>query len=97
AEIDAPEDESGRHTHDDPRWTKTVAQLHDRVLRALGYTPAPATLTVERAGRTHDVEVEVAHAEPGLVAIACGWAAEPDAARDPAGPGRLLHPVDLPQ
>jgi hypothetical protein len=95
AEVDAPEEESGWRTHDDPRWTKTVADLHDRVLRALGYTPAPATLTVERAGRTHDIEV--AHAEPGLVAIACGWAAEPDAARDPAGPGRLLHPVDLQQ
>ncbi|CAL9421849.1 hypothetical protein SUDANB60_01848 [Streptomyces sp. enrichment culture] len=95
AEVDAPEEESGWRTHDDPRWTKTVADLHDRVLRALGYTPAPATLTVERAGRSHDIEV--AHAEPGLVAIACGWAAEPDAARDPAGPGRLLHPVDLQQ
>ncbi|MFF0585871.1 hypothetical protein ACFYWD_07900 [Streptomyces sp. NPDC003781] len=95
AEIDAPEDESGWRTHDDPRWIKTVAELHDRVLRALGYTPTPATLTVERAGRTYDIEV--AHAEPGLVAIACGWAAEPDAARDPAGPGRLLHPVDIPQ
>lgn len=95
AEVDAPEEESGWRTHDDARWTKTVADLHDRVLRALGYTPAPATLTVERAGRTHDIEV--AHAEPGLVAIACGWAAEPDAARDPAGPGRLLHPVDLQQ
>ncbi|MGY5009947.1 hypothetical protein ACWCY6_17960 [Streptomyces sp. 900105755] len=95
AEVDAPEEESGWRTHDDARWTKTVSDLHDRVLRAFGYTPAPVTLTVERAGRTHDIEV--AHAEPGLVAIACGWAAEPDAARDPAGPGRLLHPVDLQQ
>ncbi|MFF5856375.1 hypothetical protein ACFY8B_12150 [Streptomyces sp. NPDC012751] len=94
-EVDAPDEESGRRTYDEPRWTKTVADLHDRVLRALGYTPAPATLTVERAGRTHDIPV--AHAEPGLVALACGWAAEPDAARDPAGPGRLLHPVDIPQ
>ncbi|MFF3735842.1 hypothetical protein [Streptomyces sp. NPDC002566] len=95
AEVDAPEDESGWRTHDDPRWIKTVAELHERVLRALGYTPTPATLTVERAGRTYDIEVT--HAEPGLVAIACGWAAEPDAARDPAGPGRLLHPVDIQQ
>ncbi|MFC9846252.1 hypothetical protein ACFWFF_04500 [Streptomyces sp. NPDC060223] len=95
AEVDAPEEESGWRTHDDARWTKTVEDVHDRVLRALGYTPAPATLTVERAGRTYDIEV--AHAEPGLVAIACGWAAEPDAARDPAGPGRLLHPVDIQQ
>ncbi|MFG6300133.1 MULTISPECIES: hypothetical protein [Streptomyces] len=95
AELDVPEGESGWRTYGDPRWTKTVADLHDRVLRALGYTPAPVTLTVERAGRTYDIEV--AHAEPGLVALTCGWAAEPDAARDPAGPGRLLHPVDLPQ
>ncbi|MER7403609.1 hypothetical protein ABT373_14240 [Streptomyces sp. NPDC000070] len=95
AELDAPEGESGWRTYGDPRWTKMVADLHGRVLRALGYTPAPATLTIERAGRTYDVEV--AHAEPGLVSLTCGWAAEPDAARDPAGPGRLLHPVDLPQ
>ncbi|MGV9279380.1 hypothetical protein [Streptomyces sp. NPDC003730] len=95
AEVDAPDEESGWRTYDDVRWTKAVADLHDRVLRALGYTPAPATLTVERAGRTYDIPV--AHAEPGLVALACGWAAEPDAARDPAGPGRLLYPVDLPQ
>ncbi|WP_133886439.1 class I SAM-dependent DNA methyltransferase [Streptomyces sp. BK208] len=95
AEVDAPDEESGWRTYDDARWTKTAADLHDRVLRALGYTPAPATLTIERAGRTYDIPV--AHAEPGLVALACGWAAEPDAARDPAGPGRLLHPVDIPQ
>ncbi|MFF5531954.1 hypothetical protein ACFY71_05680 [Streptomyces cinerochromogenes] len=95
AEVDAPDEESGWRTYEDARWTKTVADLHDRVLRALGYTPAPATLTVERAGRAYDIPV--AHAEPGLVALACGWAAEPDAARDPAGPGRLLHPVDIPQ
>lgn len=95
AEIDAPEEESGWRTYDDARWTKTVADLHDRVLVALGCTPAPAALPVERAGRRYDVEV--AHAEPGLVAIACGWAAEPDAARDPAGPARLLHPVDMQQ
>lgn len=95
AELDAPEGESGWRTYDDARWTKTVTDLHDRVLRAFGYTPAPATLTVERTGRTYDIQVS--HAEPGLVAIACGWAAEPDAARDPAGPGRLLHPVDIAQ
>ncbi|WP_328693522.1 class I SAM-dependent DNA methyltransferase [Streptomyces phaeochromogenes] len=37
----------------------------------------------------------MAHAEKGLVAVDCGWAAEPDAALDPEGPGRLLEPVPL--
>lgn len=43
----------------------------------------------------HTYEIPVAHAEQGLVAVDCGWAAEPDAALDPDGPGRLLTPVQL--
>ncbi|GAA4946796.1 hypothetical protein GCM10023238_11410 [Streptomyces heliomycini] len=61
------------------------------MLRALGYDAKPRVLSVERAGRAY--EVPVARAEKGLVALDCGWAAEPDAALDPKGRGRLLEPV----
>ncbi|SFD58725.1 restriction endonuclease [Streptomyces aidingensis] len=80
-------------TYDNPRWRERVTALNSSVLRALGYDAKPQTLTVRRADQEH--EVRVAHAEPGLVALDCGWAAEPDDALDPQGPGRLLHPLVL--
>ncbi|MFC5214740.1 class I SAM-dependent DNA methyltransferase [Streptomyces coerulescens] len=80
-------------TYEAPAWRERAAALNAHVLRALGYDAKPQTLTVERADHTY--EVQVAHAEPGLVALDCGWAAEPDAALDPSGPGRLLHRLPL--
>ncbi|MEV6107817.1 class I SAM-dependent DNA methyltransferase [Streptomyces sp. NPDC051940] len=80
-------------TYDRPEWREQATALNASVLRALGYDAKPATLTVTRAD--HEYEVVVAHCEPGLVALDCGWAAEPDAALDPDGAGRLLHPVQL--
>ncbi|MFI8242404.1 class I SAM-dependent DNA methyltransferase [Streptomyces sp. NPDC085866] len=98
-----PEDEDGiisvRDADDDvltygaPQWRERVRALNAEVLRALGYDAKPRVLSVERAGRGY--EVPVAHAEKGLVALDCGWAAEPDAALDPKGRGRLLEPVPL--
>ncbi|MEU9914745.1 class I SAM-dependent DNA methyltransferase [Streptomyces sp. NPDC051001] len=98
-----PEDEDGfrvvregdeeRVTYGDPAWRERVRALNAEVLRALGYDAKPRTLTVVRAGQTY--EIPVAHAEKGLVALDCGWAAEPDAAVDPKGRGRLLEPVPL--
>ncbi|MFG2984440.1 class I SAM-dependent DNA methyltransferase [Streptomyces sp. NPDC048258] len=80
-------------TYDAPEWRERAAALNTSVLRSLGYDAKPQTLTVTRADHTY--EIPVAHAEPGLVAVDCGWAAEPDAALDPEGPGRLLTPVHL--
>ncbi|MFD8639979.1 class I SAM-dependent DNA methyltransferase [Streptomyces zaomyceticus] len=80
-------------TFDAPEWRERAAGLNASVLRALGYDAKAQTLTVTRADHTY--EIPVAHAEPGLVAVDCGWAAEPDAALDPDGPGRLLHEVPL--
>lgn len=75
-------------------WPKRVTELHLATLRALGYGDAhEQTVTVHRAG--HEYSVQAAHAEPGLIAVSCGWTAEPDAALDPDGAGRLLHPVAL--
>ncbi|MEV2210411.1 class I SAM-dependent DNA methyltransferase [Streptomyces sp. NPDC050997] len=80
-------------TYGDPEWRERVRALNAEVLRALGYDAKPRTLTVVRAGQTY--EIPVAHAEKGLVALDCGWAAEPDAALDKKGRGRLLEPVPL--
>ncbi|MCP3816581.1 class I SAM-dependent DNA methyltransferase [Streptomyces sp. A3M-1-3] len=75
-------------------WPKRLTDLHLATLRALGYGDAhEQTVTVHRAG--HEYSVQAAHAEPGLIAVSCGWTAEPDAALDPDGAGRLLHPVAL--
>ncbi|MGW0942453.1 class I SAM-dependent DNA methyltransferase [Streptomyces sp. NPDC002623] len=98
-----PEDEDGTAaaqdteddsaTYDSPAWAERVRALNAEVLHALGYDAKPRTMTVTRADQPY--EVRVAHAEKGLVAVDCGWAAEPDAALDPEGPGRLLEPVPL--
>ncbi|MFJ3549904.1 class I SAM-dependent DNA methyltransferase [Streptomyces sp. NPDC090114] len=89
----APDTEDDTATYASPAWRERVRALNGDVLRALGYDAKPRTLTVTRADRPY--EVGVAHAEKDLVAVDCGWAAEPDAALDPRGPGRLLDPVPL--
>ncbi|MGW2037237.1 Eco57I restriction-modification methylase domain-containing protein [Streptomyces virginiae] len=89
----APDTEDDSVTYGAPAWRERVLALNSDVLRSLGYDAKPRTITVERARQTY--EIPVAHAEKGLVAVNCGWAAEPDAALDPEGPGRLLDPVPL--
>ncbi|MBQ1157832.1 class I SAM-dependent DNA methyltransferase [Streptomyces sp. A73] len=80
-------------TYASPEWRERVRALNADVLRALGFDAKPDTLTVQRADAAH--EVTVAHREKDLVALDCGWAAEPDDALDGDGPGRLLDPVVL--
>ncbi|MFE1873717.1 class I SAM-dependent DNA methyltransferase [Streptomyces sp. NPDC059496] len=91
--VSTPDTEDDSATYGSPAWRERVRALNTDVLRSLGYDAKPRTLTVERAGQTY--AIPVAHAEKGLVAVDCGWAAEPDAALDPNGPGRLLEPVSL--
>jgi hypothetical protein len=75
-------------------WRKRFTELHLDTLHALGHTDAhEQTVTVHRADHAHTLQV--LHAEPGLYAVSCGWTTDPDAALDPDGAGRLLHPVDL--
>lgn len=75
-------------------WQKRFTEVHLDTLHALGYADAhERTVTVHRAD--HAYTVQVAHAEPGLYAVSCGWTTEPDAALDPDEAGRLLHPVAL--
>ncbi|SDT11706.1 hypothetical protein SAMN04489716_2558 [Actinoplanes derwentensis] len=74
--------------------------LHTTILSWLGYLEPgttqrePVAITVERAN--HEYEVLVAHSEPGIVVIECGWATDPDEVVDPdEDAGRLRHPFDL--
>ncbi|MEU2599706.1 class I SAM-dependent DNA methyltransferase [Streptomyces hirsutus] len=80
-------------TYDAPEWRDQVRALNTEVLHALGFDAKPGTLTVVRADQSH--EVTVAHAEKDLVALDCGWSAEPDDALDPDGAGRLLDELRL--
>ncbi|MFJ5557373.1 class I SAM-dependent DNA methyltransferase [Streptomyces sp. NPDC093250] len=80
-------------TYDAPEWRDRVRTLNAEVLRALGFDAKPGTLTVVRADQSY--EVTVAHAEKDLVALDCGWSAEPDDALDPDGAGRLLEELRL--
>jgi hypothetical protein len=77
-------------------WRKRLTESHLDTLHALGYTAAhEQPVTVHRTD--HAYAVQVVHAEPGLYAVSCGWTTQPDAALDPDGAGRLLHPVTLEQ
>ncbi|WP_081240837.1 restriction endonuclease [Streptomyces viridosporus] len=80
-------------TYDAPEWRDRVRALNAEVLHALGFDAKPGTLTVVRADQSH--EVTVAHSEKDLVALDCGWSAEPDDALDPDGAGRLLDELRL--
>ncbi|MGX4688661.1 class I SAM-dependent DNA methyltransferase [Streptomyces sp. JNUCC 63] len=80
-------------TYDAPEWRDRVRALNAEVLRALGFDAKPGTLTVVRADQSY--EVTVAHTEKDLVALDCGWSAEPDDALDPDGAGRLLDELRL--
>ncbi|MER6064111.1 class I SAM-dependent DNA methyltransferase [Streptomyces sp. NPDC001792] len=80
-------------TYDAPEWRDRVHALNAEVLRALGFDAKPGTLTVVRADQSY--EVTVAHTEKDLVALDCGWSAEPDDALDPEGAGRLLDELRL--
>lgn len=73
--------------------TKRLNEFHGEVLKALGFAAARQTIEFERAGRAFSVQV--ACAEPTLVAVECGWATEVDAALDDDQAGRLLVPVEL--
>ncbi|GAB3970917.1 class I SAM-dependent DNA methyltransferase [Plantactinospora veratri] len=80
-------------TYDNPEWCKRLTDWHQEVLRALGYQAAPAEITVHRAGREHTLTVAF-HGD-GILALDCGWTAANDAALDPAGAGRLVHPLRI--
>ncbi|MCX5555297.1 hypothetical protein [Streptomyces sp. NBC_00038] len=85
------DDEARLNTHNNPEWTKRLAEWHQMVLRTLGYDTSPAELTVHRAGRDHTLPV--AYHGHGIIALDCGWTAANDDALNPDRAGRLLSSV----
>ena len=71
-----------------------VRKLNGRVLSALGFTPAPAGLSVESAGQPFDIPVT--YYGQNVLAVDCDWATDTDAAFNPDGGGRLLQSLELP-
>ncbi|MCQ9182896.1 class I SAM-dependent DNA methyltransferase [Streptomyces sp. IBSBF 2953] len=80
--------------HDDTPegvWRAGLDAWHVRVLKALGFTPAPGHLTVHSAAAP--IAVPVAHSEPGVVVLTGGFADDVAATRGEGSANRLAVPV----
>jgi hypothetical protein len=78
---------------DEGAWRTGLADWHTRLLRALGFDPAPGHLTAH--GAAGPVAVPVAHHEPGLVVLTGGFTQEPGETRGNAPANRLPAPVRI--
>ncbi|MFF5341481.1 Eco57I restriction-modification methylase domain-containing protein [Streptomyces althioticus] len=72
-------------------WRAGLHAWHDRVLKALGFTPRPGHLTVH--GAAGPVAVPVAHSEPGVAVLTGGFADDLAATRGDGTANRLSAPV----
>ncbi|MFD6038997.1 Eco57I restriction-modification methylase domain-containing protein [Streptomyces griseoincarnatus] len=72
-------------------WRAGLHAWHDRVLKALGFTPRPGHLTVH--GAAGPVAVPVAHSEPGVAVLTGGFADDLAATRGDGPANRLPAPV----
>ncbi|MFD5929454.1 Eco57I restriction-modification methylase domain-containing protein [Streptomyces sp. NPDC060333] len=74
-------------------WRAALAAWHGRVLKALGFSPAPGHFTVHTP--TGTVAAPVLHQEPGIVVLAGGFADDLDATRGDGHANHLAAPVRL--
>ncbi|MFF9758824.1 MULTISPECIES: Eco57I restriction-modification methylase domain-containing protein [Streptomyces] len=74
-------------------WRADLHAWHERVLRALGFTPCPGHLTVH--GAAGPVAVPVAHSEPGVAVLTGGFADDIGATRGDGSANRLSVPVHV--
>ncbi|MFI1027032.1 Eco57I restriction-modification methylase domain-containing protein [Streptomyces sp. NPDC020951] len=72
-------------------WRADLNAWHVRVLKALGFTPAPGHLTVH--GAAAPVAVPVAHSEPGIAVLTGGFADDVATTRGEGSANRLAVPV----
>ncbi|MEU2897010.1 Eco57I restriction-modification methylase domain-containing protein [Streptomyces sp. NPDC001273] len=72
-------------------WRAGLHAWHERVLKALGFTPRPGHLTVH--GAAGPVAVPVAHSEPGVTVLTGGFADDIGATRADGSANRLSVPV----
>ncbi|MFI9725766.1 Eco57I restriction-modification methylase domain-containing protein [Streptomyces sp. NPDC052092] len=72
-------------------WRAGLHAWHERVLKALGFTPCAGHLTVH--GAAGPVAVPVAHSEPGVAVLTGGFADDIGATRGDGSANRLPVPV----
>ncbi|WP_159425858.1 Eco57I restriction-modification methylase domain-containing protein [Streptomyces noursei] len=85
--------EAEADTAPEGEWRATLAGWHERLLKALDFTPRPGHFTAHTP--TGPVAVPVAHSEPGVLVLTGGFAEDLDATRGD-GPANLLPaPVRL--
>ncbi|MFC8658887.1 Eco57I restriction-modification methylase domain-containing protein [Streptomyces parvus] len=74
-------------TSPEGEWRAALAGWHERLLRALDFTPRPGHFTARTP--TGPIAVPVAHSEPGVLVLTGGFAEDLDATRGD-GPANLL-------
>ncbi|MGW6567060.1 Eco57I restriction-modification methylase domain-containing protein [Streptomyces sp. NPDC054975] len=74
-------------TSPEGEWRATLAGWHERLLKALDFTPQPGHFTAHTP--TGPIAVPVAHSEPGVLVLTGGFAEDLDATRGD-GPANLL-------
>ncbi|THA63224.1 class I SAM-dependent DNA methyltransferase [Streptomyces sp. A0958] len=74
-------------------WRGALDGWHERLLKALGFDPRPGHFTARTP--TGPIAVPVAHAEPGVVVLAGGFAEDLDATRGDGPANLLAAPVRL--
>ncbi|MFJ9479693.1 Eco57I restriction-modification methylase domain-containing protein [Streptomyces mirabilis] len=85
--------EAEADTAPEAEWRAALASWHERLLKALDFTPRPGHFTAHTP--TGPITVPVAHSEPGVLVLTGGFAEDLDATRGD-GPANLLPaPVRL--
>ncbi|MEU7021610.1 DNA methyltransferase [Streptomyces sp. NPDC046203] len=79
--------ETGAVTTPEGDWRTTLAGWHERLLKALSFSPQPGHFTARTP--TGPIAVPVAHSEPGVLVLTGGFAEDLDATRGD-GPANLL-------
>ncbi len=72
-------------------WRTALADWHERLLKALDFTPQPGYFTAHTP--TGPIAVPVAHSEPGVLVLTGGFAEDLDATRGDASANLLDAPV----
>ncbi|MEU7725136.1 DNA methyltransferase [Streptomyces sp. NPDC040724] len=78
-------------TSPEGEWRAALADWHEGLLKALGFTPQPGHFTAHTP--TGPVAAPVAHSEPGIVVLTGGFAEDLDATRGDGPANRLPAPV----
>ncbi|GAA1038392.1 hypothetical protein GCM10009566_17570 [Streptomyces murinus] len=79
--------ETEADTSPEGEWRTALAGWHERLLKALDFTPQPGHFTAHTP--TGPIAVPVAHSEPGVLVLTGGFAEDLDATRGD-GPANLL-------